>query len=156
MNTFGARLRQARLDCALTQEGLAFDLGVSKASVSAWETDRDFPRMQHLEPLRMLLGVDLDFLICNSVAKARSIGKNTGVRETAAAYAGAGEHWLSARETRLLFAWRAMPIERQDALLVLLQSNRQGSDKNALNAPAKKPRAIREVKKRAVKSGSAG
>lgn len=145
MNTFGARLRQARLSCALTQEELALDLGVSKASVSAWETDRDFPRMQHLEPLRMALGVDLDFLICNGVAKARIASKNQGARETAAGYAGGGEQWLSPRESRLIAAWRAMPAERQDALLLLMRASLPAEKKNAVGI-GETPKAARQVK----------
>lgn len=154
MNTFGARLRQARLDGALTQEALALDLGVSKASVSAWETDRDFPRMQHLEPLRILLGVDLDFLICDSVAKFRIADRHLGAREATAGYAGAGEQWLSPRETRVLSAWRAMSVERQDAVLVLMQSNLQDGKQKGLDSREKKSRPTSKIKKPAGRGRS--
>jgi transcriptional regulator with XRE-family HTH domain len=139
MSSFGARLKQARLNCGLTQEQLGLELDASKQAISSWENDRDFPLRKHLEPLRATLGVDLDYLICDSVAKARNASKNLGVREAAAGYAGGGEQWLSPREARVISAFRAMTPERQDALFVLLRTAHDAGSSRAA-PPAKSDR----------------
>lgn len=144
MSSFGARLKQARLDCAMTQEQLGLELGVTKAAVSSWENDRDFPSREYLEPLRVTLGVDLDYLICDSVAKARTASKNLGVREAAAGYAGGGEQWLSPREARVISAFRAMTAERQDALFLLLRTAHDAGSSRAV--PPIKPARHRPAK----------
>lgn len=129
MSTFGLRLRQARLARGYTQEQLGLDVDVTKASVSSWEADRMVPKFQNLEALRNSLGIDLDYLICNSVAKARNATQSLGVREAAAGYSGGGEQWLSPREVNLISAWRSMSPERQDALLVMMRPARESMKK---------------------------
>lgn len=55
-----ARLRKAR---GLTQEGLASLMGVSKASVSKWETAQSYPDIELLPQLATYFGVTLDELV---------------------------------------------------------------------------------------------
>jgi transcriptional regulator with XRE-family HTH domain len=128
MTTFGARLRKARLARGVTQEELGLDLDVTKATVSSWESDRIVPQFQKLEALRNALGVDLDYLICNSVAAARTASQGLGVREAEpGGYAGGVQQSISPREVNLLTAWRAMSPEQQNALLVMMRPSRSGT-----------------------------
>ncbi|WP_165418408.1 helix-turn-helix domain-containing protein [Dyella amyloliquefaciens] len=74
MNTFGARLRAARIAADLTQQRLGDAIGVSKGAVSRWESDQDQPQFAMLEPLRKALRVSLDELICGDSHKKRIAG----------------------------------------------------------------------------------
>lgn len=60
---FGARLRQARQDLGLSQEGLARRLPVSKDTIQAWEAGRNFLRFDSLRALAGVLDVSLVELI---------------------------------------------------------------------------------------------
>ncbi len=60
---FGPRLRARRLARGLTQEGIAQELGVTRATVSRWESGLNAPEFQLLEPLRRLLDSSLDHLV---------------------------------------------------------------------------------------------
>ena len=62
-NTFGARLRDLRLKCSLSQEEAAAQLGVSPQSVSKWETDKCYPEFLLILPLARLYGVSADELL---------------------------------------------------------------------------------------------
>ena len=64
MSGFQERLKSARQRLGLTQEALAEELNVTKASVSAWETGREKPGFRLLPRLRIVLGTSLDDLIC--------------------------------------------------------------------------------------------
>ena len=60
MKSFGDRLREARAASGLTQEQLGFAIGVTKASVSAWENGRETPSFRVLADLRDALNRSLD------------------------------------------------------------------------------------------------
>lgn len=66
--TFGVRLRLAREQKGLTQEGLGKGLGtrgkdVGKSVVYGWEKDQHFPRADQLALICQALGVDADYLL---------------------------------------------------------------------------------------------
>ncbi|PJK11256.1 transcriptional regulator [Lysobacteraceae bacterium NML120232] len=66
MEQFPNRLRAFRELRGWSQEHVGFELGVSKATVSKWETGRAEPSLQHLAALRQLYaedGITLDYLI---------------------------------------------------------------------------------------------
>lgn len=66
MEQFSSRLRAFRELRGWSQEHVGFELGVSKATVSKWETGRTEPSLQHLAALRRLYaedGITLDYLI---------------------------------------------------------------------------------------------
>jgi len=67
LKTFGQRLRHARDEAEITQEQLGFEVGVSKASISAWENDRERPSFDNLPRLQAALGKSLDHLIVGQV-----------------------------------------------------------------------------------------
>jgi transcriptional regulator with XRE-family HTH domain len=57
------RIRQARKEAKLTQEQVASELGLTKQSVSHWETARWLPAQADLGPLARLLGKTTDYLL---------------------------------------------------------------------------------------------
>ena len=61
--TFGDRLSRLRRENNLTQEQLAGLLGVSRQSVSKWESDAAYPETDKLIRLCELLGCTLDALV---------------------------------------------------------------------------------------------
>lgn len=52
----GKRIRKQRIDSGLTQAELAAKLGVSRATISSWETDRTEPAMQDVQALAAAMG----------------------------------------------------------------------------------------------------
>jgi Predicted transcriptional regulators len=111
MKSFGDRLRAARIATGMTQEQLGFALGVTKASVSAWENGRETPGFRLLPALRKALGRSLDELVCGpDPAQA-----GEAIRESPGLYVG------NAEERTLLVRYRALPPKRREAVLELLK-----------------------------------
>lgn len=65
--SFGMNLQALRRRSGMTQEGLADALGVSRQSVSKWESDGSFPEMEKLVQLCDLFGCPLDMLVRGDV-----------------------------------------------------------------------------------------
>lgn len=61
--TMGQRLLTLRNQAGLSQEALAEQLGVSRQSVSRWETDASIPDLDKLVRLSEIFGVTLDELV---------------------------------------------------------------------------------------------
>lgn len=61
--TLGQRLCQLRTGAGFSQDALAERLGVSRQSVSKWETDASVPELDKLIRLSQLFGVTLDELV---------------------------------------------------------------------------------------------
>ena len=59
----GARLREARSVCRLTQAAVAGRIGVSDVTVRQWEADRQTPTVEKLERLAVLYEVSVDWLL---------------------------------------------------------------------------------------------
>ena len=59
----GNRLFQARKSKGLSQEMVAEKLGVSRQTISKWETDETLPDIQQSKRLAVLYGLSLDELI---------------------------------------------------------------------------------------------
>ena len=85
--SFGTNLQALRRRCGLTQEGLADALGVSRQSVSKWESDGSFPEMEKLVQLCDLFGCSLDALVrgdvdaaCGGEAEEARAAARTAVR----------------------------------------------------------------------------
>lgn len=53
-------IRAARLKKGLTQDQLAFQLRVTKSSISAWENDREFPETRRLAAITRALRPHFD------------------------------------------------------------------------------------------------
>lgn len=61
--TLGQRLTQLRAGMGLSQDALSEQLGVSRQSVSKWETDASVPELDKLVRLSRIFGVTLDELV---------------------------------------------------------------------------------------------
>ena len=61
--TFGEKLKEARKNTGFTQEELAERLGVSRAAVAKWETDKGLPDIDNLKAMAALLDVSIDYLL---------------------------------------------------------------------------------------------
>ncbi len=124
MKTFGSRLRGLRETRDWSQEKLGFELGVTKATISKWESGHVRPGLDTLLKIKALFAdqaISLDFL-----------GGEHGSRrpgETATAYrlAEPTPHYendprlaRSQIELQLLMQFRALSGKRQKALLKLL------------------------------------
>lgn len=111
MERFANRLREARIAAGLTQEQLGFSVDVTKASVSAWENDRETPSFRVLELLPQTLGCSLDHLVCGA-------GR---VSEGQTAYHADHRYARDSSEEALLLRFRKMTAARRKALLELIQ-----------------------------------
>lgn len=121
MNTFGDRLRAARIARGFTQEELSDRIQVSKQSISAWENNREAPSLDKLPRLRAHLEASLDELVCGDAAAAQFARKVYAIADSgAAAYAPAPTKALDRDEMRMLRRFRAMPERRRKALIILL------------------------------------
>lgn len=128
MITFGDRLRAARIGAGKTQEHVGAEVGVTKATVSAWENNRDTPSFQYLAALRTSVGVSLDELVCDDIAKGRALGR-AFLGEDRESYGPSNlSRAQSAHEFALLLRFRALPAERQRALLDFIKPDRPGAD----------------------------
>lgn len=109
MAGFPERLKAARTGLGLTQEQLAFELNVTKASISAWENGREGPGFRLLPAIHRVLGVSLDFLICGEGGEAEPT-------------TSAPEKLTTRNETEaeLLRAFRRLPARRRKALLEMI------------------------------------
>lgn len=61
--TLGQKIYQLRTQAGLSQEDLAEKTGVSRQSVSKWETDASIPELEKLLQLSKLFGITLDALV---------------------------------------------------------------------------------------------
>jgi len=59
----GQRIRTARRERGLTQDGLAAAVGVSRSAVAQWETGRAGQLTAHLAAIAAALGVGVEFLM---------------------------------------------------------------------------------------------
>lgn len=69
--TLGERLAHLRLQAGMSQEVLAETIGVSRQSVSKWETDASVPDLERLVTLSALFDVSLDDLVRGGPAPPR-------------------------------------------------------------------------------------
>ncbi|TBU78629.1 XRE family transcriptional regulator [Pseudomonas daroniae] len=113
MSIFGKTLRKARLAAGLTQEHLGFEVGVTKASVSAWENGREMPSFNALLSLRAALKISLDTLV-------DGWPDETLVQERPSAYLSDPRRTWSEREFALLQRFRGMSGRRQEAFLEIM------------------------------------
>jgi transcriptional regulator with XRE-family HTH domain len=101
MSTFGNRLRALRIEDGMTQDQLALEIGVTKGAVSQWELGVNEPDLRSVIAIREVLGGSLDDLICGSGSPTSNVALPT------------------TREIALLQRLRALPAEKQAAVLAL-------------------------------------
>lgn len=116
MDHFGARLKHLREAHGWSQEQLGFELYVSKATVSKWESGQSQPRWENLPQLRKLAaqsGTSIDYLI-DGVPDS-SVGR--GADEPLASSTGVAR---TTEELALLLRFRALKPARRRGLLALI------------------------------------
>ncbi len=64
--TMGERIKQLRKESGLTQTALAVKLGVTKGTVSTWETDSRMPGFETLDRLCELFDRRMDYILGRS------------------------------------------------------------------------------------------
>lgn len=119
-STFGSRLKEFRDARGWSQEHVGFELGVSKATISKWETGRAEPRLSHLAAIRALFapdGLTLDYLIGDYPALKAQANPRRYVKETALDARSA----QNKEEVALLTRFRASSPARRRGVLDLLE-----------------------------------
>lgn len=100
----GSSLFQARKRRSLSQEAVAERLGVSRQTISKWETDETVPDIYQAKKMASLYGIALDELISFDAAVSglrQAIEKTNGQAEGAVDWTANGE-----RVTPFCFAIR--------------------------------------------------
>ncbi|MEH6419411.1 helix-turn-helix domain-containing protein [Pseudomonas sp. CGJS7] len=118
MDTFGSRIRSLRKTRGWSQEKLSFELDVSPATVSKWETGRIEPNLRQLERFLRIFardGMTLEWLITgktggNSVSKKPRSGTETSPRNVE-----------TQDEQILLVRYRLLSSKKRKMLLGLLE-----------------------------------
>lgn len=119
-STFGTRLKEFRDARGWSQERVGFELEVSKATISKWETGRAEPSLSNLVKIRRLYapdGLTLDYLIDGTAASKSSGHARRHVNDAAAEFPRAAQ---SHEEVALLTRFRASSPSRRRSLLELL------------------------------------
>ena len=88
--SLGNSIFQARKKCGLSQEAVAEKLGVSRQTVSKWETDETVPDIRQSKKMAVLYHVSLDELIDFDIdlkeqrrkSKKKSTGQMFGAKNT--------------------------------------------------------------------------
>ena len=80
--SLGSSLFQGRKQSGMSQEAVAEKLGVSRQTVSKWETDETLPDIRQAKRLAMLYGLTLDELIDFDldVQELEQVVRNTSTR----------------------------------------------------------------------------
>lgn len=70
--TFAEKLKSARKQAGMSQEKLAESIGVSRQTVTKWETSLGLPDLENLKALSQLFAISLDEFLCNDKKCGRS------------------------------------------------------------------------------------
>ena len=73
--TFGEKLKEARKNIGLSQEELSELIGVSRAAVAKWESDKGLPDIENLKTVAKLLDVSTDYLLDDGATLDLSVTK---------------------------------------------------------------------------------
>ena len=65
--TLGEKIYRLRTEQGMSQENFGDMLGVSRQSVSKWETDQSVPELDKVVAISEMLGVSTDYLLKESV-----------------------------------------------------------------------------------------
>lgn len=121
--TFGTRLRAARSELELSQEQLGARLGVTKTTVSAWESDAKLPEASRLPDLRRVLRRSIDWLfgleeygVLTQAPKAGNTGK---ISEPPG-------HYPTQHDLHILALLARLSDKKQHALFDLLSDDDKG------------------------------
>ena len=74
--TFGEKLQKLRKEAGLSQEELAWQLGVSRQAVSKWERDGGYPETEKIIRMSRIFHVTLDYLLNEETSQNEEAAKN--------------------------------------------------------------------------------
>ena len=74
--TFGEKLQKLRKEAGLSQEELAWQLGVSRQAVSKWERDGGYPETEKIIRMSRIFHVTLDYLLNEETLQNEEAAKN--------------------------------------------------------------------------------
>jgi transcriptional regulator with XRE-family HTH domain len=120
VNTFGARLKAARIKVGLTQDDLADRLGITKSAVSAYENNAATPGFDRLPAIRAELEISLDELICGDADAKRLAMQAQRIADGDSPVYAAPQESLTRDEQRMLRRFRALSQKRQRATIEML------------------------------------
>jgi transcriptional regulator with XRE-family HTH domain len=131
MTGFGDRLKGLREAKGWSQERVGFELGVTKATISKWETGRAEPGLENLCKIRRLYrdaGVTLDELIAGEGVPAQfqhggepyTAAFLAGIEESGVVYGAGSIRTESTEETHLVVRYRQLRPKQRKGLLALL------------------------------------
>lgn len=113
--TFGEKVREARKKLNLSQDDLSNKMGVSRRTVTSWETDKSFPRTRKVyEKLAETLDVPLNYLLSDDDAFVMDASEQFG-------YRGKKGAEKLVQELTGLFAGGELAEEDMDALAFAVQ-----------------------------------
>ena len=113
--TFGEKVRAERKKNGMSQDDLAAAVGVSRRSVTSWETDKAFPRTRQMyAKLAETLGVPVNYILSDDDAFILEAEEQFGYRGKK------GAEQLT-REITGLFAGGELAEEDMDALMFAVQ-----------------------------------
>lgn len=103
--TLGAKLAKLRKENNYTQEQLAERLGVSRQSISKWESDLAYPETEKLIRLGELFDCSLDYLLRESVESNRANQSECKPQPT-----GGLLSFIQFRERKSQKTWHGLPL----------------------------------------------
>ncbi|WP_194611693.1 helix-turn-helix domain-containing protein [Clostridium vitabionis] len=113
--TFGEKVREARKKLNISQDDLSNKIGVSRRTVTSWETDKSFPRTRKVyEKLAETLDVPLNYLLSEDDAFVMDASEQFG-------YRGKKGAEKLVQELTGLFAGGELAEEDMDALAFAVQ-----------------------------------
>ena len=113
--TFGEKVREARKKLNISQDDLSNRMGVSRRTVTSWETDKSFPRTRKVyEKLAETLDVPLNYLLSDDDAFVLDASEQFG-------YRGKKGAEKLVQELTGLFAGGELAEEDMDALAFAVQ-----------------------------------
>ena len=75
--TIGSRICTLRKEIQLSQEDMAYQIGVTRQAVSKWETDQSAPDAYNLIALAKVLNTSVEFIVTGKVALEKTIEEKT-------------------------------------------------------------------------------
>lgn len=75
----GSKLKEARVQCTMTQEQVADELQVSRQTISNWENEKSYPDILSVIKLSDLYKVSLDELLKGDIKMIRHLAESTNV-----------------------------------------------------------------------------
>ena len=100
------RLLELRSEKGLSQRAIAKEMFVSQGTYNNWENGKTQPSIEQLKRLSGLFGVSVDYLIGNTDEYG-----TVGVKDS-----------FSAEESGLIYKYRALSKESQNALLTIMKN----------------------------------